>query len=215
MALGLRTEASGKFEKNLDPMLTIPAVQRACELVEQLACGDVLDGTIDIINHVPQPKQLELEPDRINQLLGTQIPEADMVEYLRRLEIPVEGSTISVPSWRPDLNLTADIAKKWAGPYGYNEIPAPLPAGRLHPGRLFPRLWRPGEPGRRSSAGPWATARVITYSFVSPGCLSTRSVCPRTLPLRHALKIQNPLGEDTSVMRTTALPSMLDILARN
>ena len=88
LALGLRTEASGKFEKNLDPMLTIPAVQRACELVEQLACGDVLDGTIDIINHVPQPKQLELEPDRINQLLGTQIPEADMVEYLRRLKSP-------------------------------------------------------------------------------------------------------------------------------
>ena len=123
LALGLRTEASGKFEKNLDPMLTVPAVQRACELVEALACGDVLDGIIDIVHYVPQPKQLELEPDRINRLLGTDISEADMAAYLRRLEIPVEGRTIHVPSWRPDLNLTADIAEEVGRLYGYNQIP--------------------------------------------------------------------------------------------
>ena len=119
LALGLRTEASGKFEKNLDPMLTVPAVQRACELVEALACGDVLDGIIDIVHYVPQPKQLELEPDRINRLLGTDISEADMAAYLRRLEIPVEGRTIHVPSWRPELNLTADIAEEVGRLYGY------------------------------------------------------------------------------------------------
>ena len=123
LALGMRTEASGKFEKNLDPMMTVPAVQRACELVELLECGDVMDGTIDVINYVPQPKTLPLEPDKINHLLGTQIPREDMVKYLNLLEIPVEGDEIQVPSWRPDLNLMADIAEEVGRSYGYNEIP--------------------------------------------------------------------------------------------
>ena len=103
LALGMRTEASGKFEKHLDPMLTVPAVDRACELVELLQCGDVMDGTIDVINHVPQPWTLPLEPEKINRLLGTQISREDMVMYLNRLEIPVEGDRILVPSFRPDL----------------------------------------------------------------------------------------------------------------
>ena len=125
LALGMRTEASGKFEKNLDPMMTIPAVQRACELVEMLECGDVLDGTIDIVNFVPQPKHLPLEVDKINRLLGTEISKEDMVKYLNRLEIEVEGDTIHVPSFRPDLNLMADIAEEVGRSYGYNEIPPP------------------------------------------------------------------------------------------
>lgn len=212
LALGLRTEASGKFEKNLDPMLTIPAVQRACELVEQLACGDVLDGTIDIINHVPQPKQLELEPDRINQLLGTQIPEADMVEYLRRLEIPVEGRTISVPSWRPDLNLTADIAEEVGRLYGYNEIPTTALRGASTQGGYSTDMLLENQAGILCRALGYS--EVITYSFVSPAVFDQIRL-PEDSPLRHTLKIQNPLGEDTSVMRTTALPSMLDILGRN
>ena len=91
LALGMRTEASGKFEKHLDPMLTVPAVQRACELVELLQCGDVLDGMIDVINNVPQPRTVKLEPDKINKLLGTNIPREDMVKYLDLLEIPVQG----------------------------------------------------------------------------------------------------------------------------
>lgn len=212
LALGLRTEASGKFEKNLDPMLTIPAVQRACELVEQLACGDVLDGTIDIINHVPQPKQLELEPDRINQLLGTQIPEADMVEYLRRLEIPVEGRTISVPSWRPDLNLTADIAEEVGRLYGYNEIPTTALRGASTQGGYSTDMLLENQAGSLCRALGYS--EVITYSFVSPAVFDQIRL-PEDSPLRRTLKIQNPLGEDTSVMRTTALPSMLDILGRN
>ena len=123
LALGMRTEASGKFEKNLDPMMTIPAVQRACELVELLECGDVLDGTIDIINYVPAEKTLPLEVDKINKLLGTNISKEEMVKYLNLLEIPVEGDTILVPSFRPDLNLMADIAEEVGRSYGYNEIP--------------------------------------------------------------------------------------------
>ena len=91
LALGMRTEASGKFEKRLDPMMTVPAVQRACELVEMLGCGDVLNGTIDVINYVPEEKTLPLEPEKINRLLGTDISKEDMVKYLNRLEIPVEG----------------------------------------------------------------------------------------------------------------------------
>ena len=189
LALGLRTEASGKFEKNLDPMLTIPAVQRACELVEQLACGDVLDGTIDIINHVPQPKQLELEPDRINQLLGTQIPEADMVEYLRRLEIPVEGRTISVPSWRPDLNLTADIAEEVGRLYGYNEIPTTALRGASTQGGYSTDMLLENQAGILCRALGYS--EVITYSFVSPAVFDQIRL-PEDSPLRHTLKIQNP-----------------------
>jgi len=101
LALGMRTESSGKFEKNLDPMMTVPAVQRACELVELLGAGDVMDGIIDIINYVPETKTLPLEPDKINRLLGTDISKEEMVKYLNLLEIEVEGDTIKVPSFRP------------------------------------------------------------------------------------------------------------------
>ena len=103
LALGMRTESSGKFEKNLDPMMTVPAVQRACELVELLEAGDVMDGIIDIINYVPEARTLPLEPEKINKLLGTKISAEDMVKYLNLLEIPVEGNTILVPSFRPSL----------------------------------------------------------------------------------------------------------------
>src|SRR5699024_7984960 len=111
LALGMRTEASAKFEKNLDPLNTLPAVDRACELVELLGAGEVLDGVIDILNFVPQPVVLPLETDKINRLLGLEIPEAEMVEYLRRLEIPVENGMVQVPSWRSDLKCMADIAE--------------------------------------------------------------------------------------------------------
>ena len=212
LALGLRTEASGKFEKNLDPMLTIPAVERACELVELLNCGDVLDGTIDVVNFVPQPKTLELEPERINRLLGTEISEADMVEYLRRLEIPVEGRTIHVPSWRPDLNLMADIAEEVGRLYGYNAIPTTAFRGAATQGGYSPEMQLETQAGALCRALGYS--EIITYSFVSPEIFD-RIRIPADSLLRRTLKIQNPLGEDTSVMRTVALPSMLDILARN
>ena len=211
LALGMRTEASGKFEKNLDPMMTIPAVQRACELVELLNCGDVLDGTIDIINYIPEPKKLPLEPERINKLLGTDISREDMVMYLNRLEIPVEGDAVLVPSFRPDLNLMADLAEEVGRSYGYNEIPITEFRNSTQGGYSQ-------EMKLEAKAGTLCRglgySEIITYSFVSPAVFDQIRV-PADSPLRNAMRIQNPLGEDTSIMRTIALPSMLEILGRN
>ena len=211
LALGMRTEASGKFEKSLDPMMTIPAVQRACELVEMLGCGDVLDGTIDIIHYVPEAKTLPLEPERINKLLGTNISKEDMVMYLNRLEIPVEGDTVLVPSFRPDLNLMADLAEEVGRSFGYNEIPTTEFRNSTQGGYS-------DEMKLEAKAGTLCRglgySEIITYSFVSPAVFDQIRL-PDDSPLRNAMRIQNPLGEDTSIMRTIALPSMLEILSRN
>ncbi len=211
LALGMRTEASGKFEKNLDPMMTIPAVQRACELVELLECGDVLEGTIDIINYVPEPKKLPLEPDRINKLLGTSISKEDMVMYLNRLEIPVEGDTVLVPSFRPDLNLMADLAEEVGRSFGYNEIPITEFRNSTQ-GGYSQEMKLEAKAGQLCRGLGYS--EIITYSFVSPAVFDQIRL-PAASPLRNALRIQNPLGEDTSIMRTIALPSMLEILGRN
>ena len=211
LALGMRTDASGKFEKHLDPMMTLPAVERACELVEMLGAGDVLDGTIDVLNYVPQPKTLELEPEKINKLLGTNISEADMISYLKRLEIPVEGRTIHVPSFRPDLNLMADIAEEVARLYGYNEIPTTSFKTSTQ-GGYSEEMLAEAKAGQQCRAMGYS--EIITYSFVSPAIFDNIRV-PADSPLRNALRIQNPLGEDTSIMRTIATPSMLEILGRN
>lgn len=211
LALGMRTDASGKFEKHLDPMLTVPAVQRACELVELLGAGDVMDGTIDIINYVPEPKTLPLEPEKINRLLGTEISREQMVDYLNRLEIPVEGDTIVVPSFRPDLNLMADIAEEVGRSYGYNEIPTTAFKTSTQ-GGYSPFMMLESKAGTLCRALGYS--EIITYSFVSPTIFDQIRL-PADSPLRNTLKIQNPLGEDTSIMRTIALPSMLEILGRN
>ena len=211
LALGMRTEASGKFEKHLDPMLTVPAVDRACELVELLQCGDVMDGTIDVINHVPQPWTLPLEPEKINRLLGTQISREDMVMYLNRLEIPVEGDQILVPSFRPDLLRMADIAEEVGRSYGYNEIPTTAFKTSTQGG--YSELMK-AEAKCGVACRSVGYSEIITYSFVSPTVFDQIRL-PQDSPLRKALRIQNPLGEDTSIMRTIALPSMLDILSRN
>ncbi len=211
LALGMRTEASGKFEKNLDPMMTIPAVQRACELVELLGCGDVLGGTIDVINYVPEAKTLPLEVDKINRLLGTDISKEEMVRYLNLLEVPVEGDTILVPSFRPDLNLMADIAEEVGRSYGYNVIPTTAFKNSTQGGYSE-------EMKLEAKAGTLCRglgySEIITYSFVSPAVFDQIRL-PGDSPLRNALRIQNPLGEDTSIMRTIALPSMMEILSRN
>ena len=211
LALGMRTEASGKFEKHLDPMMTVPAVERACELVEMLGCGDVLDGTIDVINYVPEPKTLPLEVDKINRLLGTEISKEEMVRYLELLEVPVEGDTVLVPSFRPDLNLMADLAEEVGRSFGYNEIPTTAFKTSTQGGYS-------AEMKLETKAGQLCRglgySEIITYSFVSPAIFDQIRI-PADSPLRNALKIQNPLGEDTSIMRTIALPSMMDILSRN
>ncbi len=211
LALGMRTESSGKFEKNLDPMMTVPAVQRACELVELLEAGDVMDGIIDIINYVPETKELPLEPNKINRLLGTDISKEDMVKYLNLLEIEVDGNTIKVPSFRPDLNLMADIAEEVGRSYGYNEIPTTAFKTSTQ-GGYTPMMKLEAKAGTVCRALGYS--EIITYSFVSPTIFDQIRLRVDS-PLRNTLRIQNPLGEDTSVMRTTALPSMLDILSRN
>ena len=211
LALGMRTDASGKFEKNLDPMMTIPAVERACELVEMLQCGDVLNGTIDIINYVPQPKTLPLEVEKINRLLGTQISKEDMVKYLNLLEVEVEGDEIKVPSFRPDLNLMADIAEEVGRSYGYNEIPITAFKTSTQ-GGYSPEMKLENKAGVLCRGLGYS--EIITYSFVSPAIFDQIRL-PAESPLRNAMRIQNPLGEDTSIMRTIALPSMLEILSRN
>ncbi len=211
LTLGMRTESSGKFEKNLDPMMTVPAVQRACELVELLDCGDVMDGIIDIINYVPAPKAIPLEADKINRLLGTDISVDEMVKYLNLLEIEVVDGMIQVPSWRPDLNLMADIAEEVGRSYGYNEI-ATTEFKISTQGGYTPTMQLETATGRACRALGYS--EIITYSFVSPDIFDKIRI-PADAATRNAMRIQNPLGEDTSIMRTTALPSMLDILSRN
>ncbi|MBQ6430516.1 MAG: phenylalanine--tRNA ligase subunit beta [Oscillospiraceae bacterium] len=212
LALGMRTESSGKFEKNIDPLLTVPAVNRACELVELLGAGEVMDGMIDILNEIPQPRDLALEPERINALLGTDISEEDMVDYLRRLEIPVEGKTIHVPSWRPDLVQTADIAEEVGRLFGYNEIPTTAFKGVATEGGYTGTMKLENTVGALCRSLGYS--EILTYSFVSPSVFDMIRL-PADSPLRNTLKIQNPLGEDASIMRTVALPSMLAILSRN
>lgn len=212
LALGMRTEASGKFEKNIDPLLTLPAVDRACELVELLGAGEVMDGVIDVLNNIPEPRTIELEPDRINALLGTDISEADMVEYLRRLEIPVEGHEIRVPSWRPDLVGMADIAEEVGRLFGYNNIPTTTFRGAATEGGYTEAMKLENRAG--SLCRSLGYSEILTYSFVSPSIFDQIRL-PEDSSLRNAMRIQNPLGEDASIMRTVALPSMLAILARN
>ena len=211
LALGMRTEASGKFEKNLDPMMTIPAVERACELVELLECGDVLDGTIDVINYIPQPRTIPLEPEKINRLLGTKISKEDMVRYLTLLEVPVEGDVIQVPSFRPDLVRMADIAEEVGRSYGYNEIPTTAFKNATQ-GGYTPEMLLENKAGTLCRGLGYS--EIITYSFTSPAVFDQIRLAADS-PLRKAMRIQNPLGEDTSIMRTIALPSMLEILSRN
>lgn len=212
LALGMRTEASGKFEKNIDPLLTLPAVDRACELVELLGAGEVMDGVIDVLNDIPEPRTIELEPDRINALLGTDISEADMAEYLRRLEIPVEGHEIRVPSWRPDLVGMADIAEEVGRLFGYNNIPTTTFRGAATEGGYTEAMKLENRAG--SLCRSLGYSEILTYSFVSPSIFDQIRL-PEDSSLRNAMRIQNPLGEDASIMRTVALPSMLAILARN
>ena len=212
LALGMRTEASAKFEKGLDPMNTLPAVNRACELVELLGAGEVVDGVIDILNHVPQPTVLELEPEKINDLLGTDVSGEEMASILRKLDFQVEGDRITVPSWRGDVLTMADLAEEVARFHGYNRIPVTLMRGTTTQGGYSPAQRLERHLGQTCHSAGYD--EIITYSFISPTYYDKIGWAPED-PRRRSLKILNPLGEDTSIMRTTTLPSMLEILARN
>ena len=212
LALGMRTDASAKFEKDIDPMLTVLAVNRACELVEMLGAGEVVDGMIDILNYIPEPVTLPLEPAKINALLGTDIPEADMADYLRREEVPVVDGMVQVPSWRPDLRCMADLAEEVARYYGYNKIDTTLMRGATTMGGYSETQKLENAAG--AAARAMGYSEIITYSFVSPSTFDSIRI-PADSTLRKTVKLINPLGEDRSIMRTVILPSMLDILARN
>ena len=212
LALGMRTEASAKFEKGLDPLNTLPAVNRACELVEMLGAGEVLDGTIDILNYVPQPRVLKLEPEKINALLGTDIGEDEMVSILKKLDFQVEGDQVTVPSWRGDVIGMADLAEEVARFHGYNNIPTTLMRGQTTLGGFSEEEKLERQLG--SVCRSMGFDEIITYSFISPTCYDKIRWAADDAR-RESFKILNPLGEDTSIMRTTVLPSMLEILTRN
>ena len=212
LALGMRTEASAKFEKGLDPLNTLPAVNRACELVELLGAGEVLDGTIDILNYVPQPRVLTLEPEKINGLLGTDIAQPEMVAILKKLDFQVEGDQVTVPSWRGDVARMADLAEEVARFHGYNNIPTTLMRGQTTLGGYSEEETLERHLG--SICRCMGFDEIITYSFISPTCYDKIRWAEND-PRRESFKILNPLGEDTSIMRTTVLPSMLEILTRN
>ncbi|MCI8827534.1 MAG: phenylalanine--tRNA ligase subunit beta [Ruminiclostridium sp.] len=212
LALGMRTEASAKFEKGLDILNTLPAVNRACELVELLGAGEVLDGVIDILNFVPQPKQLELRPEKINALLGTQVEAEEMRRILKTLDFGVEGDTVTVPSWRGDVEHYSDLAEEVARFYGYNQIPTTAMGGLTTQGGYSQeqRL----EQALGTACRSMGYDEIITYSFISPSYYDKIRL-PEDAPQRKSMRICNPLGEDTSILRTTVLPSMLEILSRN
>ena len=212
LALGMRTEASAKYEKGLDPMNTYPAVQRACELVELLGAGEVVDGIIDILNYVPQPRVLVLEPEKINALLGTDIPKDEMVTILKKLDFTVDGDHVVVPSWRGDVEGMADLAEEVARFHGYNKIPVTLMRGQTTLGGFSEEEQLERTLGQACRSMGYS--EIITYSFISPTWYD-KIRWANDDARRNSFKIMNPLGEDTSIMRTTTLPSMLDILTRN
>ena len=211
-ALGMRTDASSRFEKGLDIENTVDAVNRACELVEMLGAGEVVEGIIDVLPNPVKKTTLKLEPEKINALLGTELTAGEMVKILEDLGFTVDGDMITVPSWRGDVEHYSDIAEEVARFFGYNNIPTQFTGaisscGGFTDFQLCER--RVGEICRSMGMD-----EIITYSFISPTYYDKIRM-PADSPLRDSLRILNPLGEDTSIMRTTILPSMLEILTRN
>ena len=211
-ALGMRTDASSRYEKGLDMMNTIKAVERACELVELLGCGEVVDGVMDVVAKEKAPTVVKLEPDKINALLGTELSEDLMREILASLSFILNGDDIYVPSWRGDVEHYSDIAEEVARFYGYNKIPCTLMRGETTRGGFSEQQRFDRAIGGAVRALGYD--EIITYSFISPTYYDKIRM-PKDSSLRNSLKILNPLGEDTSIMRTTILPSMLEIIARN
>lgn len=211
-ALGMRTDASSRYEKGLDMMNTIKAVERACELVELLGCGEVVDGVMDVVAKEKAPTCIKLEPQKINALLGTELSEDLMREILVSLGFILNGDDIYVPSWRGDIEHYSDIAEEVARFYGYNKIPCTLMRGETTRGGFSEQQRFDRAIGGAVRALGYD--EIITYSFISPTYYDKIRM-PKDSSLRNSLKILNPLGEDTSIMRTTILPSMLEIIARN
>jgi len=210
-ALSMRTDSSTRFEKGPDIENTLPAVQRACELVELLGAGEVIGGIIDLRAESSEPVKLALEPDRINKLIGTAIDEAFMVKTLEALGFIIENGIVTVPSWRGDVEHYSDLAEEIARFYGYNVIEPSLhsgsPAGGFTPKQISERV-------AGSLCRAMGFSEIYTYSFIGKSDYDSIALAEDSA-LRNSVTILNPLGEETSLMRTTSLPSMLGALARN
>ena len=212
--VGLRTDASGKYEKGLDPNTAEEAVNRACQLIEELGAGEVVGGIIDIYPEKRECRRIPFDADKINRLLGTQISEEDMISYFRTIELEYdsEAKEVIAPTWRQDLERMADLAEEVARFYGYDKIPTSLPSGEATTGKLSYKLRI--EEIAREIAQFCGFFQGMTYSFESPKVFD-KLLIPADSPLRRTVEISNPLGEDFSVMRTTPLNGMLASLSTN
>lgn len=212
--LGLRTDASGIFEKGLDPHNAIAAINRACQLIEELGCGEVVDGVVDVHGELPKERTIRLDEKRINELLGTDIAKDRMVDILTRLEIRYDkqSSLLTIPTFRQDLEGIADIAEEIARFYGYDKIAETLPTGEATTGKLSFKLRI--EQLARDIAEYCGFSQGMCYSFESPKNFD-KLLIPKENVLRRTVTIANPLGEDFSVMRTLSLSGMMTSLATN
>ena len=211
---GLRTDASGKFEKGLYPYNAEAAINRACELIEELGAGEVVGGMVDVFPVKPEEKVLPFEPDKYNKLLGTDVSSDEMLKYFDKLEIKYNESdnTLHIPSFRQDLLRTCDMAEEVARFYGYDKIPVTLPSGESTSGKLSFKLRV--ESVAREVAQFCGFSQSMNYSFESPKAFD-KLLVPENSDLRQAIRILNPLGQDFSIMKTQALNGMLTSLATN
>ena len=212
--IGLRTDASGKFEKGLDPNNASAAIDRACQLMEELGAGEVVGGMVDVCSETREPSRVPFEPEKINALLGTKLTKEEMLGYLARVELTYDeaANEIVAPTFRQDIHCMADVAEEVARFYGYDKIPTTLPTGEATTGKLPFKLRI--ESIARDIAEYCGFSEGMTYSFESPKVFDKLRI-PEDSPLRNVITISNPLGEDYSIMRTTTVNGMLTSLATN
>ena len=212
--IGLRTDASGKFEKGLDPNNAQAAIDRACQLMEELGAGEVVGGMVDVCSETREPVRVPFEPERINALLGTELTKEEMLGYLARVELAYDESTneIVAPTFRQDIHCMADVAEEVVRFYGYDKVPTTLPTGEATTGKLPFKLRI--EQIARDMAEYCGFSEGMTYSFESPKVFD-KLLIPEGDALRNVITISNPLGEDYSIMRTTTINGMLTSLATN
>ena len=212
--IGLRTDASGKFEKGLDPNNAQAAIDRACQLMEELGAGEVVGGMVDVCNETREPSRVKFEPEKINKLLGTNLTKEEMLGYLGRVELAYDEKTdeIVAPTFRQDIHCNADVAEEVARFYGYDKIPMTLPTGEATTGKL-PFKLRIQEVAR-DIAEYCGFSEGMSYSFESPKVFDKLCI-PEDSDLRKVITISNPLGEDYSIMRTSTLNGMLASLSTN
>ncbi len=212
--IGLRTDASGKFEKGLDPNNAQAAIDRACQLMEELGAGEVVGGMVDVCSETREPSRVKFEPEKINKLLGTSLTKEEMIDYLGRVELVYDEKTdeIVAPTFRQDIHCNADVAEEVARFYGYDKIPMTLPTGEATTGKL-PFKLRIQEVAR-DIAEYCGFSEGMSYSFESPKVFDKLCI-PEDSDLRKVITISNPLGEDYSIMRTSTLNGMLASLSTN